>query len=454
MSWKRRWGIVTALALGQAAIVVCYQGFFSGAPAPAHAQAPAGETRVVTPQKDEAPPTAEPPMASPVTPPAADPSPTPPPVVPLPLAKDTKEPSAGPSLLPADLGNAAPLPSAPQVAPPLTDAAKAKPADGPSLSDPGLLPVKGTEAKGSANSLPDFPDVKAPPEAKSDKATPTPVPPGVGQEASGRNEFTRVYAQAPAPNGPAPATPAATPPTPNVPSLSGASPPAVVPNPSTPAPPDRDSVSGSLIPPPFAGTGAQPKDPGKPAPSPVKAVETAAVEGPCPWTLRVEIVKGRTLLTAQTGQEVQFRVSCDKLDLQAPRGNIKASGNVKVESDGLKGACELLSIAWQQDQVVLEGNAELKSQRDGQDMDLKAAKLSLRLSVPLSPGQPKVTTRAGEVRGATFLSRSKSARGEIRSTRPRPNSTAPGALQPVPADGGYERYYGTEPPRRGSKLDE
>jgi hypothetical protein len=185
----------------------------------------------------------------------------------------------------------------------------------------------------------------------------------------------------------------------------------------------------------------------------VKSNDAPPVEGPCPWTLRVEIIKGRTLLTAQTGQEVQFRVSCDKLDLQAPRGTIKASGNVKVESEGLKGACEQLSIAWQQDQVVLEGNAELKSQRDGQDMDLKAAKLSLRLSVPLTPGQPKVTTRAYEVRGATFLSRSKSARGEVRNSRTSGGSTAD-RLQPVPSDGGYERYYGTEPPRRGSKIDE
>jgi hypothetical protein len=180
--------------------------------------------------------------------------------------------------------------------------------------------------------------------------------------------------------------------------------------------------------------------------------EQPKVEAPCPWTLRVEIVKGRTLLTAQSGQEVQFRVSCDTLDLQAPRGNIKAAGNVQVESDGLKGQCEQLSIAWQADQVVLEGNAVVKCQRDGQDMDLKAAKLSLRLSVPTHASQPKVSSRPGEVRGATFLSRSKSVRGEYRTTRPRPQEGE--RLQPVPADGGYDRYLGSEPPRRGSKSDE
>jgi hypothetical protein len=189
-----------------------------------------------------------------------------------------------------------------------------------------------------------------------------------------------------------------------------------------------------------------------PAPQP-QAPEQPKAEAPCPWTLRVEIVKGRTLLTAQTGQEVQFRVSCDTLDLHSPRGDIKAAGNVQVDSEGMKGQCEQLSIAWQADQIVLEGNAVVKCQRDGQDMDLKAAKLSLRLSVPAHPGQPKVSSRTGEVRGATFLSRSKSVRGEYRTSRPREDGGR-NVLQPVPADGGYDRYLGSDPPRRGSKNDE
>jgi len=117
----------------------------------------------------------------------------------------------------------------------------------------------------------------------------------------------------------------------------------------------------------------------------------------CPWVLRVEIVKGRTLMTAQSGKDVQFRVSCDKLELQAPRGSILAAGNVSVSSEGLQGSCDQLTIAWQKDQVVLEGRAELKCHRDGQEVDLKAAKLSLRLSVP----------NGVEATGAGAVSRSK-----------------------------------------------
>jgi hypothetical protein len=100
----------------------------------------------------------------------------------------------------------------------------------------------------------------------------------------------------------------------------------------------------------------------------------------CPWNLRLAIVAGKTHLTAQTGKEVRFRVICDQLNLQAPRGTIAASGGVKLSSSGLEGTCDNLTISWQEDQVVLDGQAQLKCHREGQDLELKAAKLSLRLT--------------------------------------------------------------------------
>src|SRR5262249_50032416 len=168
--------------------------------------------------------------------------------------------------------------------------------------------------------------------------------------------------------------------------------------------------SGPTAPPPPVTEPPRPADPiasppPGPAPTPPapQSAEPPAVLPPdftCPWVLRVEIIKGRTLMTAQTGKEVQFRVSCDKLELQAPRGSIMASGNVTVSSDGLQGSCDQLVIAWQKDQVVLEGKAELKCHRDGQEVDLKAAKLSLRLSIPKTGGDP---------RGATLLRKDRNA---------------------------------------------
>jgi hypothetical protein len=167
------------------------------------------------------------------------------------------------------------------------------------------------------------------------------------------------------------------------------------------------------------------------------------------------MVKGRTVLTARSGQEVQFRVCCDKLDLQSPKGCIQASGNVTVQSDGLKGACEQLTIAWQADQVILQGNAELKCQREGQEVDLKAAKLTLRLSVTQRPEQPRVSSRPSDVRGTTFLSRSKPLRSDHRTPRPRPDSSG-GNIQPTSgnSEGGYDRYLGNEPPRGARKIDD
>src|SRR5262249_43657087 len=113
----------------------------------------------------------------------------------------------------------------------------------------------------------------------------------------------------------------------------------------------------------------------------------------CPWTLRLEIVKGKTKLTASIGKKVQFRVLCDKLNLQAPRGSIEALGAVKITSSGLEGTCDRLAIAWQEDRVVLDGKAQLKCQREGNDLELKADQLSLRLT----PGEGVVTKNSPAV---------------------------------------------------------
>jgi hypothetical protein len=96
--------------------------------------------------------------------------------------------------------------------------------------------------------------------------------------------------------------------------------------------------------------------------------------------LRIEIVKGRTLLTAETCKDVQFHLSCEHLNLTAPLGTIEAKGDVKLSSPGIDGTCDRLTISWQDDQVVLEGQAQMKCRRAGQDLELKSARLSLRLS--------------------------------------------------------------------------
>ena len=98
----------------------------------------------------------------------------------------------------------------------------------------------------------------------------------------------------------------------------------------------------------------------------------------------MEIVKGRTQLEARIGKEVQFRVTCTQLSIEAPRGCLNARGDVKITGSELDGSCEGLSINWQDDHVFLEGKAHLKCLRNGQDVELNSERLSVKLSTSSS----------------------------------------------------------------------
>ena len=118
---------------------------------------------------------------------------------------------------------------------------------------------------------------------------------------------------------------------------------------------------------------AMPTIPPTPAPQPARQV------GACPWNLTVEIVDGRTRLTAQNGKEVKFTISCEKLEVQTPRGRIDASGKVQLATEHLEGGCDRLTISWQEDVVVLK-EVQLKCRLKGHGADLVADQLRLRLS--------------------------------------------------------------------------
>jgi hypothetical protein len=109
------------------------------------------------------------------------------------------------------------------------------------------------------------------------------------------------------------------------------------------------------------------------------AVKVATTEIKCPWTLHLEIVKGRTILTAETGKAASFRIDCERLELKAPQGNIQAVGNVKISGTGLEGNSDRLTVNLQEDQVILEGRAALVSRRQGENIEVKGERLCLRL---------------------------------------------------------------------------
>jgi hypothetical protein len=96
------------------------------------------------------------------------------------------------------------------------------------------------------------------------------------------------------------------------------------------------------------------------------------------------IVKGRTQLEARIGKEVQFRVDCAQISIGAPTGCLTARGDVHVTGSELEGTCDGLTINWQDDHVLLDGKARLKCLRNGQDVELNADHLSLRLSMSSS----------------------------------------------------------------------
>jgi hypothetical protein len=131
-----------------------------------------------------------------------------------------------------------------------------------------------------------------------------------------------------------------------------------------------------------------------------EAVEPAPV-GPCPWNLGVEIIAGRTHLTARNATDVQFQITCDKLDLQTPRGRIDATGKIKITSASVDAECERLTISWQEEVVVLE-KVTMKCKLEGHAADMQADQLRLRLSrvVPapsaVAPVRVEVPLEKGE----------------------------------------------------------
>jgi hypothetical protein len=127
----------------------------------------------------------------------------------------------------------------------------------------------------------------------------------------------------------------------------------------------------SVPPPDLPGSGDSP-------PVPLSKVDPAPV-AVCPWNLSVEIVDGRTHLTAKTGGDVQFKIMCEKLELQSPRGSITASGKVMIASDSVEGVCDRLTISWHDEAVVLD-KVQMKCKLEGNEADIQADQLRLRLS--------------------------------------------------------------------------
>jgi hypothetical protein len=431
MSWKRRWGIVGILVLAQVGIIVCYQGVLTGNAAPAAAQEQKPAPQAVPPAegkelREAIPATSEPPPPGEKVEPKA--------VAPAPLAQSVDLIATPVEAVPA-------VPTPPRTDEKVRQTGGQAPPD--SLPPIALPPVDKDKAEVKPQTRP--PETHAPPMGAAETAPAPrffkmPAPGTPGAPAPLDDKTVKQVGGATPPEGDQKPAPGAPPTKPSAPA------PSLLPSP--PAPPGNGGTDTPTrpTPPPVAADPPRPADPLVAPAVPTQTTEPPAPDAPCPWVLRVEIVKGRTLMTAQSGKEVQFRVSCDKLDMQAPRGSILASGNVTVSSEGLEGSCHQLMIAWQADQVILEGKAELKCRREGQEVDLKASRLSLRLSVSHNPDEPR---KASLIRGKAatesrdWISRGK--QGAVQGVRPvgtMPMDTNPGVVAPARATQTYDRYYG------------
>ena len=159
--------------------------------------------------------------------------------------------------------------------------------------------------------------------------------------------------------------------------------PSPFPPPPDPVPPPVNKLEESRLSP------MGPKEPAARPLSPMQPiVDQVAKLKNCPWSLQVDMVDGRTVVTAMVNKKHEVKIVCESLDLQTGKGTLKASGKVQISSDALNGACEHLAIPLMEDRLVLEGGAEVRIQKDAANIsnvkpaafELKSQTLNLRVS--------------------------------------------------------------------------
>lgn len=214
-----------------------------------------------------------------------------------------------------------------------------------------------------------------------------------------------------------------------------------IPLPSTPLPPSVVPQEPSSPP---AGISMPPYSPQPPLAQPLAPVPPLPPQAPtaplappvavppelvtCPWTLHIKVEKGVTLVEARTEKGVQFSVSCERLNLQAPDGMIEASGRVTVTAPDLEGNCNKLTLSWREERLSLEGEVIVKCRQNGQEAELKGHTVALKLTTSATaqkasppsafPPMKPATKPLEEIKRATFQPTEKPDEDEEDSLQP------------------------------------
>lgn len=143
--------------------------------------------------------------------------------------------------------------------------------------------------------------------------------------------------------------------------------------PSPVFPPLTDKKDSVVLPPAFMREDHLPPPPfAHPPKASPPAIKTSSI-----WSFSFEMKEGRTYLTAKTGSN-EYKVICDSLDLQAPRGQVVAQGFVTVESASLSAKGEKLTISFGEDRLLLEGKAHVQCRALDAGVELTGERFSLR----------------------------------------------------------------------------
>jgi len=128
----------------------------------------------------------------------------------------------------------------------------------------------------------------------------------------------------------------------------------------------------------------------------VAAVQTPTAS-PSPWQLSMEIIGTRTQLFAKLRQPgnstiiAEFKITCDRVEMKAPGGELQALGKVTVVGAGLNATCNRLILPIHETRLIFEEQAQFAHEGVAGSMlrgDRIAWELPVNVVAPMNEFRP------------------------------------------------------------------